>query len=315
MSSHLLPHAYFNGAFVPFESATVSVATHALQYGTAVFGGIRGYRDSSAGQINIFRLDEHCRRFLRSAALLKIRLPFDAAGLQRIAVELTARNAPAGDVYLRPFAYKAGFDLTPTLEGVEDGFAMYQLALGDYYAPRGLSVCVSSWQRVSDLAIPARGKISGAYVNSALAKDDAAAQGFDEAILLNARGKVSEGSAANLFLVRDAVLVSPPTTADILEGITRRTVMELARALGLAVQEREIDRSELYAADELFFCGTGAQITPIVSVDRRPIGAGEPGPTTVRLRQWFLQIVRGEVADYRHWLTPVHVGVASPSPG
>jgi len=315
MPSHFLPEAYFNGAFVRFESANVSVATHALQYGTAVFGGIRGYRDASAERINLFRLDEHCRRFLRSAALLKIRLPVDAAGLQRIAVELTARNAPTGDVYLRPFAYKAGFDLTPTLDGVEDGFAMYQLALGDYYAPRGLSVCVSSWQRVSDLAIPARGKISGAYVNSALAKDDAAAQGFDEAILLNVRGKVSEGSAANLFLVRDGVLVSPPTTADILEGITRRTVLELAGALGLAVQEREIDRSELYAADELFFCGTGAQITPIVAVDRRPIGTGEPGPTTVRLRQWFLQIVRGEVSEYRHWLTPVPVGAASRASG
>jgi branched-chain amino acid aminotransferase len=312
-----LPYAYFEGEIRPLEEAKVSIATNALQYGTAVFAGIRGYLDQDGSTINIFRLPDHFRRFSQSAALIKVKLPADVEGLSALAVELTRRNAPSSNVYYRPFAYKAGLDLGPTLSGVADGFALYMLPLGDYYsAESGLSVMVSSWQRVADTAIPARGKISGAYANSAIAKDEAQSYGFDDAILLNSRGKVSEGSAANIMLVRAGTLITPPVTADVLEGITRRTILHLARELEIPVEERDVDRSELYVADEIFLCGTGAQLTPVTRVDMRAIGDGHPGPIAGRLHGRFLDIVQGRAPEYGHWLTrvpiPAPVGAAAP---
>lgn len=308
--SHL-PYAYFDGKIVPMEEAKVSVATHALQYGTGVFGGIRGFLDQDGSTINIFRLRDHFTRFAQSAALLKIRLPLDLDGLCETAVALTERNRPTGNVYYRPFAYKAGLDLGPTLTGVDDGFTIYMLPLGNYYgADRGLSVMVSSWKRISDNAIPARGKVSGAYINSSITKDEAVGYGFDEAILLNERGKVSEGSASNLFLVRRGVLITPPVSADILEGITRRSVLQLAREAGIPVEEREVDRTELYIADELFFCGTGVQITWIGQVDKRPVGDGRLGPITAQLQQRFLDIVQGKAPEHADWLTRVPIAAA-----
>jgi branched-chain amino acid aminotransferase len=306
-----LPYAYFEGRIVPIEEAKVSVATHALQYGTGVFGGIRGYLDQDGSTINIFRLSDHVRRFTQSAGLLKIALPLDPDGLAELAVELTRRNAPTGNVYYRPYAYKAGLDLGPTLAGVDDGFTLFMLPLNDYYGgggeSSGLSVMVSSWQRMADNAIPARGKVSGSYVNSSIAKDEAQGYGFDDAILLNERAKVSEGSGCNLFLVRNGVLITPPITANILEGITRRTMLQLALDAGIPVDEREVDRTELYLADELFFCGTGVQVTWIGQVDRRPVGNGRPGPITTQLQTRFFDIVRGKAPEYAHWLTPVAI--------
>jgi branched-chain amino acid aminotransferase len=191
---------------------------------------------------------------------------------------------------------------------VADGFALYMLALDDYYsADKGLSVMVSSWQRVSDNIIPARGKVSGAYINSSLANEDAKSFGFDEAIMLNERGKVGEGSAANLFMVRRGVLATPPVTADILEGITRRTIFQLAQDLGIPTEQRELDRSELYVADELFFCGTGAQVTPIAQLDKRPVGSGKPGDITKRIAERFFEVVKGKRPEYKGWLTRVPV--------
>ncbi len=306
-----LPYAYFEGRIVPIEEAKVSVATHALQYGTGVFGGIRGYLDQDGSTINIFRLRDHFTRFAQSAGLIKIGLPLDLDGLCDLAVELTRKNRPTGNVYFRPFAYKAGLDLGPTLTGVDDGFTVYMLPLGDYYAaPNGLSVMVSSWQRISDNAIPARGKVSGAYINSSITKDEAQGYGFDEAILLNTRGKVSEGSACNLMLVRNGRLITPPVTADILEGITRRSVLQLADDLGIPVEEREVDRTELYVADELFFCGTGVQVTWIGQVDKRPVGDGRPGPITTQLQGRFFDIVQGRAPEYADWLTRVAIRAA-----
>lgn len=305
------PYAYFNGAIVPFEDANVSVATHALQYGTGVFGGIRGYRNHDGESTNIFRLKDHCERVIQSAALVKINLPFNAAGLADIFVKLTQRNAPEGNVYFRPFAYKSGLDLTPKLTDVEDGFTLYMMALEDYYsADKGLDVMVSAWRRVNDNMIPARGKVSGAYINSSLAKDDAQAYGFDEAIMLNDQGKVGEGSAANLMIVRKGVLITPPVTADILEGITRRTIFTLAQDLGIPTEQRAIDRTELYVADEIFFCGTGAQVTPVASVDRRPVGSGKTGEITMKLFERFHDAVRGKLLEYDDWLTKVPVAAA-----
>ena len=308
--SHL-PYAFFEGKIVPIEEAKVSIATHALQYGTGVFGGIRGYLDQDGATINIFRLHDHFTRFTQSAGLLKIRLPRDVQGLCDLAVELTKRNAPKSNVYFRPYAYKAGLDLGPTLTNVDDGFAVYMLPLNDYYSGNhGLSVMVSSWSRISDNAIPARGKVSGAYINSAMTRDEAENYGFDDAILLNSRGKVSEGSGCNLMLARRGTLITPPVTADILEGITRRSLLQLARDLGVEVEEREVDRTELYMADEMFFCGTGVQIMPVTQVDRRPVGDGEPGDITTALREKFFAIVKGQEPAYRDWLTQVKVPAA-----
>lgn len=308
MRSTHLPFVYFEGEIRPIEDAKVSITTQALQYGTGVFAGIRGYLDQDGSTINIFRLTDHFRRFSQSAALIKIGLPFDVEGLSALAVELTRRNAPTSNVYFRPFAYKAGLDLGPTLGGIEDGFALFMLPLGDYYsAENGLSVMVSSWQRVADAAIPARGKISGSYINSAIAKDEAATYGFDDAILLNNQGKVSEGSACNIMLVRNGVLITPPITADILEGITRRSILQLARDLQIPTEERAVDRSELYLADEIFFCGTGVQVTPVTRVDKRPIGKGKPGAITLRLQSRFFDIVQGRAPEYSHWLTKVPI--------
>ncbi|MGN6811958.1 MAG: branched-chain amino acid transaminase [Thermomicrobiales bacterium] len=305
-----LPYAFFEGEIVPMGEAKVSIATHALQYGTGVFGGMRGYLDQDGSTINIFRATDHFRRFTQSAGLLKIRLPRDIEGLCDLAVELTRRNAPTSNVYFRPYAYKAGLELGPTLTGIADGFAMFMLPLDDYYGGEennGLSVMVSSWQRLQDNAIPARGKVSGSYVNSSIAKDEAQGYGFDDAILLNERGKVSEGSGCNLVMVRNGALVTPPITANILEGITRRSLLQLARDANIPIEEREVDRTELYLADELFFCGTGVQVTWIGQVDHRPVGNGKAGPITTQLQTRFFDIVHGKVPEYAQWLTRVPI--------
>ncbi len=305
---NFLEYAYFEGQQVPFQDAKVSVATHALQYGTGVFGGIRGYLNHDAKSINIIRLADHCKRVIQSAGLLKINLPFDGQGMADVFVELTKKNKPTTNVYYRPFAYKAGFDLTPKLTNVDDGFTLYMQTLEDFYAAdRGISMMVSAWQRVNDNMIPARGKVSGAYINSSLAKDDALSYGFDDAIMLNSQGKVGEGSAANLMMVRNGVLITAPITADILEGITRRTVFQIATDLGITIEQRTIDRTELYLADEIFLCGTGAQITPVISVDKREVGAGQAGSITKEIYAVYHDLVRGKADKYEDLLTRVPI--------
>lgn len=305
MSSPYLPWAYFDGRFVPVADARLPIGCHAVQYGQGVFAGIRGYLDEDGSTINIFRLPDHFRRFVQSASLIKVTPPGPAEALAGIAVELTRRNAPGGDVYYRPFAYDEGEGLGPSLSG--RGFAIYMLPVGDLAPQTGLAVMVSSWRRVTDNAIPARGKISGAYVNSALVREDARVSGFDDAIVLNERGKVAEASVANLMLVRGGTLITPAITGDILEGITRRSLLQVARDLGLPVEEREVDRTELYVADEIFLCGTGVQFAPVLSVDRRPVGTGAQGPIATTLRGRFMDIVRGREPQYAGWLTKVPV--------
>lgn len=310
MAETYLPYCYFDGKIIPFGEAKVSIATAALQYGMGVFAGIRGYLDQDGSTINIFRLRDHMTRFSQSAQLIKVNLGADVDELCAIAVELVRKNAPTSNVYFRPFAYKSGLDLTPKLTGVADSFSIYMLPLNDYFSTEGgLSVMVSSWTRTQDNAIPARGKVSGSYINSALSKDEAVQYGFDDAILLNGRGKVSEGSACNLMMVRRGELVTPPITADILEGITRRSILQIASDAGIPVVEREIDRTELYLAEELFFCGTGVQVTPITSIDRRLVGAGNVGPITAKVRDTFFDLVQGKTTTYRDWLTQVPVEV------
>lgn len=310
MKIDLLPYAYFRGEIVPFEEATVSIATHALQYGTGAFGGIRGYQDESGETINIFRLLDHTKRLTDSARLLRIDLPFDFHGMAKIVEDLTLKNNPSTDIYVRPFVYKSGIELSPRLKDIESDMAIYQIPFGDYFAmDRPLRFLVSSWVRSTDNNIPSRGKITGAYINSAFAKDQAEEAGCDDALMLNSDGKVSEASGANFFLVRNGVVLTSPVTGDILEGITRRSVLQfVTQELGLEAQERPIDRSELYIAEEAFVCGTGAQIAVVGEIDGRPVGDGQQGPVTKQLQQLFFDIVRGKNAKYDHFLTrvPLH---------
>ena len=308
----MLEYAYFEGNIVPFADAKISVGTHALQYGTGAFAGIRGYLDQDGESINIFRLPEHAARLLNSAKLLRAQLPFTRESLAQTIVDLVEKNAPTGDVYIRPFVYKSSVQLTPRLSGLDNELTIYMLQLGDYLdTVSGVKASVSSWQRVADNAVPGRGKLSGAYINSALAKDEAEEKGADEAILLDQHGHVAEGSGCNLFLVRDGALVTAPITGDILEGITRRTLMQFAQDEGIPVVERDIDRSELYIVDEAFFCGTGVQIAPIATIDGRSVGEGTPGPITMRIREIFFDTVRGRHPNYGHYLTKVRAQVAS----
>ncbi len=306
--TELFPIAFFEGRFVPLEEAKVSIATHALQYGTGVFAGIRGYLDRDGQTINVFRLLDHTRRLLQSARLLRAELPYDAEQLGELIVELVRRNAPRTDVYIRPFVYKADLEIGPKLKGVRDELAIYMLPMQEYLPiTHPIRLMTTSWMRTVDVVIPSRAKVCGAYVNSAFAKDQAMECGFDDAIMLNHHGKVAEGSAANLFIVRNGTLITTPVTADILEGITRRTILEFARDLEIPVEVREIDRSELYICDEAFLCGTGVQISPIGNIDGRTVGTGQIGPITARLQQLYLAVVRGEETPYRHYLTRVSV--------
>jgi len=307
-TSPLLQYAFFEGEFVPSDQAKVSIATHALQYGTGAFGGIRGYLDNDGRTINIFRLPDHVRRLLHSGRLLRAELPYSVDDVCGIITELVRRNAPRHNVYIRPFIYKASLQLVPRLTGLKDELAVYMIPLDDYLdLSKPVRLMVSSWQRIEDNIIPSRGKVTGGYINSALAKDQAAEAGYDDAIMLNEHGEVAEASGANLFIVRNGTLVTSPVTSDILEGITRRSIVEFARDAGIPVEERSIDRSELYIADEAFLCGTGVQIAAIGSIDGRPIGDGQRGPTTEKLQDIFFTLVRGGESPYRHYLTQVPI--------
>jgi branched-chain amino acid aminotransferase len=310
--SQMLDWAYFEGEIVPFSEANISVGTHVVQYGTGVFAGIRAYLSADGETLNIFRLKDHAQRLLNSARLLRAETDYTVDSVAQIIVDLLEKNAPDGDTYIRPFFYKPAVQLTPRLRGIGDELAVYMLPLGDYLPTSGVKAIVSSWVRVPDNAIPSRGKITGSYINSAFAKDEAEEKGADDAILLNTAGKVAEGSACNLFIVRNGTLITAPISADILEGITRRTVAELAVDMGLTLETRDIDRSELYIADEAFFCGTGVQVTPINAIDGRPVGE-VPGPITRQISDRYFKMVRGQLPEYSHYLTPVKRKVAAPA--
>ncbi len=300
--------AFFEGEFVPIEKAQVSIMTHALNYGTGCFEGIRAYWNQAGQQLLVFRMAEHYQRFHQSVRILKIELSHSVEQLNAITLELLRREGYQEDTYIRPLAYKSSQGIGVRLHDLDDGLALFAVPFGRYVQnEEGTNVVVSSWRRVSDNAIPARAKVTGAYVNSALAKTDAVLNGFDEAIVLNQDGHVSEGSAENLFLVRGGKLVTPPVSDNILEGITRATIVELARnELGLETVERPIDRTELYVADEAFFCGTGVQVAAIVSIDRRPVGEGRMGPIVRQMRDLYFDVVKGRVPRYRHWCAPVY---------
>lgn len=306
--SEQLEFAYFEGGIVPFTEANISIGTHVVQYGTGAFAGIRGYLSADGKAINIVRLEDHTARLLRSAKLLRMDLGLTPKTMAEAIIEVTKKNAPKTDVYFRPFIYKASVELTPRLQNLKDEFACYMLPMGDYLdTSRGMNMIVTSWTRTEDNMIPSRGKITGSYINASFAKDQAMSYGADDAIMLNSRGKVGEGSAANLFMVRDGVLVTAPINGDILEGITRRSVLTLAEDHGWTVEQRDIDRSELYLADEVFFCGTGVQVAWVATIDGRTIGTGERGQIAKQLYDDLFAIFRGESADHSEWITRVEV--------
>ncbi|MBM3144207.1 MAG: branched-chain amino acid transaminase [Chloroflexi bacterium] len=300
--------AYFKGEIVPYSEAKVGVLTHALNYGTAAFAGLRGYWNADEKQLFIFRPHEHFKRLLNSAKILCMQTDHTTESLTEITKELIRKEAYREDIYIRPLMYKADEKIGVKLHGLKDELSIVAIPFGLYVAnDTNAHVTVSSWRRVDDTAIPARGKIAGAYANSALIKTDAERAGFDEALVLTGEGHVSEGSAMNLFMLRDGVLVTPPVTENILEGITRRSVLELtSRELGVPVEERLIDRTEVYICDELFMTGTAAQITAVTRVDYRPVGSGVMGPIAARLRELFNDVVRGKAPAYRDWVEPVY---------
>ena len=299
---------YLDGEVKRYEDARIGLMTHALHYGTGVFEGIRGYWSPEHEQLFILKLREHYGRMQRSTKILKLKLPLGLDELCQTSIELIRRNNFRQDVYLRPLAFKSSEEIGVRLHNLRDSFAIYVTPFGNYVdIDRGIRCMVSSWRRIDDNAAPARAKITGIYVNSALAKTEAMENGFDEAIMLTHEGHVCEGSAENIFLIRDGKVYTPPTSDNILEGLTRLAIMELLRdELDIEVVERSIDRSELYIADEIFLCGTGAQISPVVDVDRRPLGDGQVGPVVERLQKLYFEIVRGRSAKYRSWLTPVY---------
>jgi branched-chain amino acid aminotransferase len=299
--------AYFEGKIVPYAEAKVGVLTHALNYGTGAFGGLRGYWNPEQEQMYLFRPEDHYRRLLNSAKMLCMDFDHTPESLTDITIELLRKEGFRENVYIRPLVYKASEGIGVKLHGLDDEISIVALPFGRYVAnDTDAHVTFSSWRRIDDNVIPARGKITGAYANSAFIKTDALRAGFDEALVLTQAGHISEGSAENLFMIRDGVLITPPVTENVLEGITRRSVMALAEEeLGLPVVERPIDRTEVYICDELFMTGTAAQITAITRVDYRPVGGGSMGPVATRLRELFLDVVSGEVEAYRAWNTPV----------
>jgi len=294
-----LPIAYFQKKFCAFEDATLSIATHGLHYGTGAFGGLRGLPDpANPQQILLFRLERHCQRLSHSARFLQYEL---AAGeIKSIIIDFVKKNRPTEPFYIRPLVYTSDLGIAPRIHDVEHDFAVYGLPLGDYLSPHGITCRISSWQRPSDLNLPLRGKITGCYINSSLAKTEAKKSGFDEAIMLNAQGKVSEASGMNIFLVREGQLITPGVDQDILEGITRHSVIQVARDMDIPVVERAVDRTELLIADEVFLCGTAARIAPVQRIENYEL-TGDRSITT-KLQDTLKAIVENREPKYREWV-------------
>ncbi|NPB06233.1 MAG: branched-chain-amino-acid transaminase [Aquificae bacterium] len=303
-----MDYAFFEGRIVPVEEAKISIMTNSFHYGTAVFEGIRAYWNEEERQLYLLFAREHYERLLRNAKALFMNLPYSADELVEVTKELLRRSGIQEDVYVRPIAYFKDLKLTPKLIDYTPELAIYLYRFGRYLnTSDGIRAKVSSWRRNDDNAIPSHWKVAGAYVNSALAKTEALLSGYQEAILLNAHGFVAEGSGENIFLIKDGVAVTPSPDQHILEGITRKAVIELLeKELGVKVVQRPVARSELYRADEVFLTGTAAEITPVVEIDDRKVGDGKAGPVTRKLQELYFNAVRGKLERYRRWLTPVY---------
>ncbi len=302
-----MEYVFMDGEFVPEQDAKISVKTHAFLYGTSIFEGLRGYWNEEEKQLYIFRMKEHYERLHKSARIMHMKPAYSVDEMCELTVELLRKNAPETDTYIRPTLYKSACAIGPKLTG-KDSFLVFTSPLGNYVdITKGLKICVSSWRRLDDNTIPPRSKVGGAYANTALIITEALNAGYDEALVLSADGHVSEGSAMNFYLVENGKLITSPITDNILVGITRDAVKQIAQnEFGLEVIERPIDRTELYITDEAFFCGTGAQISPITSIDSRPVGDGQIGQITKKIQDLYFEVVRGKSEKYKKWCTPVY---------
>jgi branched-chain amino acid aminotransferase len=300
---------YFEGAFVPMREAKVSIMTHAFMYGTAVFEGVRAYWNPEQHTLYGLKVGEHVERIRQNAGMLLMEGLPSVDELTGLLLETVRRNGFSEDVYIRPSFYKSSRQIGVRLHHLEHELYIIALPFGNYIDTEGgVRVMSSSWRRNMDEAIPARGKIVGGYVNMAFQKSEAELNGFDEALVMTADGHASEGSAANLFVVRDGVLLTPPVTDDILEGVTRSGILEIAQHEGIPTEIRSIDRSELYIAQEMFLVGTGVQVSPVIEIDHRRVGSGEVGPISRIIRERYFDAVRGRLPEYRHWLTSIGEG-------
>ena len=301
-------YVFMNGEYIEQDKASLPVRTHAFLYGTSVFEGIRAYYNKDENQLYAFKVKEHYERLMKSAHVMHMENPYTLEEYCDITKKLLIKNGYKEDVYIRPNLFKAAQKIGPSLINNKDSFLLFTLPMGDYIdIEKGLNVCVSSWRRNSDNAIPPQAKVAGAYVNTALIKSDAQLAGFDDAIVLDENGRVTEGSAMNLFLVQNGKLVTSRVTDNILIGVTRNTVMQLAKeVLKLEVEEREVSRTELYTSDEAFYCGTGAQISPIATIDHRKLGKGEVGPISKELQKLYFDVVKGRVDKYKEWCMPIY---------
>lgn len=306
--------AYFEGKFLPTEEATLTVKNHSFMYGTSLFEGIRGYYLPEEKKVSIFRMREHYERIIANSKIFFMTPEASVDDLMDLTTELVRRNEPDQDFYIRFTLYKNGVAIGPYLDKVKTDFTIWTHPLGNYVSiDGGLNVCVSSWRRVDDNAIPPCSKAGGAYMNTAIMITDAKRKGYDEVVSLTQDGNVSEGSAMNIFLVRKGKLVTPPITENILEGVTRDSILELAaNELGLTVEERTIDRTELYRAEEAFFTGTAAQVAPIAQIDNRPVGEGKTGPITAEIQRLYFDVVKNKVPQYSHWCTLVDLEASAP---
>lgn len=300
-------YVFLDGEYIESDKATIPVRTHAFLYGTGVFEGIRAYYNKEEDQMYAFRMKEHYERMLRSAKVMWMESPYTVEEYCQITKDLLNKNGYRQNAYIRPTLYKSSIKVGPSLDNNKDSFLLFTTPLNDYYdASKGLKVCVSNWRRNSDNAIPPSVKVTGAYANASLIKTDALFAGFDDAIVLNDAGQVTEGSAMNLCFVQNGKIVTTNTTDDILVGVTRNTVLEMAKYLGIPTVERAVDRSEIYVFDEVFCCGTGAQIMPITSIDHRTIGDGTTGEITKKIQELYYNIVQGKISEFKHWCTPIY---------
>lgn len=299
--------SFFEGKIVATEDAKLSLKTHALHYGTSIFGGIRGYFNERKNNLYVFRLKDHSKRIIDSTKIMQLQSNYTEEKIEEIILTLIRECGYRQNIYIRPIIYTSSLQLSPRFHDVKTELGVYIIPLNDYLdTTNGLTTCVSSWRRIEDSIFPTMAKAAGGYVNSALAKSEAVQNGYDEAIFLDSRGFVSEGSAENIFIVRRGTIITPSLECSILEGITRRTIIQLIHDLKLPLIERPISRSELYIADEIFFSGTGVQVAWVKSVDRRIIGNGTMGPITSQLQDMYFSIVKGENSQYMEWLTPVY---------
>jgi len=297
---------YFEGAFVPMRDAKVSIMTHAFMYGTATFEGIRAYWNEEQGRLYGLKIREHVERIRQSCRILLMDDIPPVDELIRLIVETTRRNGFREDAYIRPSFYKSSRVIGVRLHDLDQQLYIITLPFGNYIdTEAGVRVMTSSWRRNADEALPARGKIVGGYVNMAFQKSEAELNGYDEAIVLTAGGHVNEASAANVFIVRDGVMLTPPVSDDLLECVTRKAIMEILANEGIPLEVRSLDRSELYVADEMLLCGTGVQVSPVIEVDHRPVGGGSVGPIARLVRERYFDAVRGRLPEYEHWLTPI----------